>query len=185
MPSRKPSRKVGTRKLTLIREPQKQAAVKISRELAMEFNKSVSIQELNSVDFNLLDFPAEATCNVAHQILTTRFTQIEFENAKLRKFIAKVGYKYQKYGNPFHNIHHGVTVMHGAYTLTRNTRFLSTFNEHHTFAFVVAALCHDLNHPGRTNIYEEKIESRLANRYGDRSVLESYSIAKALKLLTD
>lgn len=124
-------------------------------------------------------------CSIAHQILKSRFNHIGFEDAKLRKYIAKVGYKYQKHSNPFHNIFHGATVMHGAYLLSSTAKFKATFKDMHAFSFVVAGLCHDLNHTGRTNIFEEKTESRLANRYGDRSVLESYSIAKALKLLTD
>ena len=49
--------------------------------------------------------------------------------------------------------------------------------------FMIAAYCHDVCHTGVTNFFEEKTTSRLANRYGDRSILEYNSIAKSLDLL--
>jgi hypothetical protein len=42
---------------------------------------------------------------------------------------------------------------------------------------MVAALCHDLDHPGRTNAYEIATGSALALLHNDRSVLENHHLA--------
>lgn len=152
MPIRKPSRKLGTRKMTYTRAYQK-GTVKICRELPFDSAYTLAMEQLDSHNLHLLEYPPSVACSIALQILITRFPEMEFEQGKLHKFISKVGYKYQKQSNPFHNIFHGVTVMHGAYVLSRSTKFTSYFSEMQAFAFIVAALCHDLNHTGRTNIF--------------------------------
>lgn len=63
------------------------------------------------------------------------------------------------------------TVLHGAYIMSKSNIFKELFKVETIFTYLVAALCHDIAHTGVTNAFEEKIESRLANRYGDRSVL--------------
>lgn len=40
------------------------------------------------------------------------------------------------------------------------------------FALILAALCHDVSHTGRTNTFEINSLSNLALRYHDKSVLE-------------
>lgn len=68
-------------------------------------------------------------------------------------------------------MHHGFTVLHGAYIFSLNPFFQSVFNPNIILSFLISALCHDLSHSGFTNSYEEKTESKLANRFGDRSIL--------------
>lgn len=41
------------------------------------------------------------------------------------------------------------------------------------FSLLLAALCHDLQHPGNTNAYELATQSELSTRYNDCSPLES------------
>lgn len=85
--------------------------------------------------------------------------------------------------NAFHNIYHGFTVLHGAYTISKSQVFSDMFDDEITLTYLIAAYCHDVSHTGVTNFYEEKITSKLANRYGDRSILEYNSIAQSLNLL--
>lgn len=40
------------------------------------------------------------------------------------------------------------------------------------FAVIIGALCHDVAHTGRTNVFEMNSLSSLAIRYHDKSVLE-------------
>lgn len=40
------------------------------------------------------------------------------------------------------------------------------------FTLILSALCHDVDHTGRTNIFEINSLSKLAIRYHDKSVLE-------------
>ena len=52
------------------------------------------------------------------------------------------------------------------------------------FALIFGALCHDVSHRGRTNIFEINSLSNLAIRYHDKSVLEQHHAATAIKLMT-
>jgi len=40
------------------------------------------------------------------------------------------------------------------------------------FSLIIAGLCHDVSHRGKTNLYEINSFSNLALRYHDKSVLE-------------
>ena len=47
----------------------------------------------------------------------------------------------------------------------------------------MSALCHDVGHTGRTNIFEVNSQSKLALRYHDRSVLEQHHAAVSFKIM--
>jgi hypothetical protein len=85
---------------------------------------------------------------------------------------------------PFHNLRHAFTVMHAAW------RFLDAEGEPRLLhepldclALLIAALCHDLGHPGTNNAYHVNTGSVLALRYNDASVLESHHAAACFELL--
>eukprot|EP00730_Choanoeca_flexa_P005755 TRINITY_DN12015_c0_g1_i12.p2 TRINITY_DN12015_c0_g1~~TRINITY_DN12015_c0_g1_i12.p2 ORF type:complete len:252 (+),score=70.44 TRINITY_DN12015_c0_g1_i12:1127-1882(+) len=53
------------------------------------------------------------------------------------------------------------------------------------FAFLVAALCHDLEHNGLNNAFHSNSMSKLALRYNDKNVLENHHCATAFEILLD
>ena len=90
-----------------------------------------------------------------------------------RAFILSVRQNYRD--NPFHNWYHGFSCLHFAYlslrTLTNASQFLTHLD---VLAMLVAALCHDIDHPGNTNSFEINMNSELALVHNDISVLESH-----------
>ena len=50
-------------------------------------------------------------------------------------------------------------------------------------ALLLAALCHDLEHPGTTNAFQVNTGSVLAQRYNDASVLENHHCHLCFQLL--
>lgn len=50
-------------------------------------------------------------------------------------------------------------------------------------ALLVAALCHDVSHPGTNNTFQVRTASEVALTYNDRSVLENMHASVATKLL--
>ncbi|KDO31984.1 hypothetical protein SPRG_03201 [Saprolegnia parasitica CBS 223.65] len=62
---------------------------------------------------------------------------------------------------------------------------LPTISELDALGVLLAALGHDLGHPGNDNAFEVATSSELAIRYNDISVLESHSIALLFGLLRD
>lgn len=83
----------------------------------------------------------------------------------------QIGANYNSTENVFHNIYHAFTVLHGAYTISKSEAFNELFDEETTLTYLIAAYCHDVCHTGVTNFFEEKTVSKLANRYGDISIL--------------
>jgi hypothetical protein len=127
MPTRKSTHKDGTRKMT-VREAQPLMVINKCRELSIDFNEKLDMSTINQMDFNILDYNINSTCCIINQILLSRFPKMSFNQDKMCKFISKVGYKYQKFNNPFHNIYHGFTVMHGAYMISQSKKFKTAFD---------------------------------------------------------
>ena len=50
-------------------------------------------------------------------------------------------------------------------------------------ALLLAAMCHDLEHPGTTNAFQVNMQSELAIRYNDKHVLENHHSCVASQLL--
>lgn len=51
--------------------------------------------------------------------------------------------------------------------------------------FIVAAACHDVDHPGFNNVFLMETRHPIANFYNDQSVLENHHIATTFKVLSE
>jgi hypothetical protein len=102
--------------------------------------------------------------------------------AALRAFTAQVRAHYR--ANAYHCFAHAVHVLLNAHRLLRDlaTDAFTAFTAGERFALLFAALVHDLDHPGHTNMFEIERASALARLYNDQSVLEMHSISLAYEL---
>jgi hypothetical protein len=103
---------------------------------------------------------------------------------KLAGFVGQLQAKYDSHSNPYHNWFHGFNVMHCAYYILASTPAGSLYNALEIFAILVAGLCHDVDHTGRTNAFEISKETDLAILYSDIAVLENHHAATAFFLLS-
>uniref|UniRef100_A0A7S3PNG3 Phosphodiesterase n=1 Tax=Aplanochytrium stocchinoi TaxID=215587 RepID=A0A7S3PNG3_9STRA len=88
--------------------------------------------------------------------------------------------------NPFHNWYHAFSVAHMATVfMVRNPCIPHTLGPRYHLAFIIAALGHDLNHPGNDNSFEINSHSALAESYNHESVLENYHVSILLQLLNE
>ncbi len=85
--------------------------------------------------------------------------------------------------NPYHNFQHAVNVLHSTYILLHRAHYLPRIPPAFVFATLIAALCHDVDHPGNTNSYEIHSNSALAMLYNDNSVLENHHCHLTFTLL--
>eukprot|EP00904_Undaria_pinnatifida_P009831 jgi/Undpi1/5979/HiC_scaffold_2.g01253.m1 len=99
----------------------------------------------------------------------------------LRSFVRGVEEKYHP--NPFHNLTHAVSVTHAAFTIVSTTQISSLLRPLDKLALLVAAFCHDVDHPGNNNAYEVNSLSPLALQHGDSSVLERHHVFVAYQIL--
>merc|ERR1719223_1247716 len=101
---------------------------------------------------------------------------------KLSRFLARVRSKYRH--NPYHNWYHGFMVMHFVYlTIISSPAVQRCLLPVHVLGALVAALCHDIDHPGNNNAFEISAMTQLALRHNDRSVLENHHAYTTFELL--
>ena len=100
---------------------------------------------------------------------------------QLRAFIWEVSRHY--HNNPYHNFHHAVDTTNVMAWLVSMQRMRRILPDVHAFVLLVAALVHDLDHPGTDNQWEIKTQSERARRYHNVAVLEHHSLDLALALL--
>lgn len=144
----------------------------------------VSMGALESLDFNVWEYSHEQLVSAAWIMIRDLDAFHQIPQPVLREFLQSVAENY--HDNPFHNWHHGFSVMHFAWLCCRQlmreecTKILSSVE---ILSMLIAALCHDLQHPGHTNAYEVNIGSDLALLHHDTSVLEQHHAVSTLRLL--
>lgn len=111
--------------------------------------------------------------------------QFYVSTSVLFNFIKKVQLECDKRQNPFHNFNHCFSVMHSTYMLLSSTIALNFFSGLNIFGLLIAAVCHDIDHTGRTNMFEINSKSALATMYNDKSVLEQHHAAVTFEILNE
>eukprot|EP00596_Hydrurales_sp_CCMP1899_P005532 CAMPEP_0119051604 /NCGR_PEP_ID=MMETSP1177-20130426/73165_1 /TAXON_ID=2985 /ORGANISM="Ochromonas sp, Strain CCMP1899" /LENGTH=413 /DNA_ID=CAMNT_0007030865 /DNA_START=1134 /DNA_END=2372 /DNA_ORIENTATION=- len=101
---------------------------------------------------------------------------------RLRHFFISVQKMYHK-NNAFHNFKHAWGTMHLTYQILRHGAedYLSSLE---ILAVLIAAISHDLDHPGNNNAFEIATRSALAVTYSDDTVLERHHCSCALQLIS-
>ncbi|OMJ86363.1 hypothetical protein SteCoe_12152 [Stentor coeruleus] len=95
----------------------------------------------------------------------------------LYSFLSRIKEKCNYWTNPFHNFNHCFNVMHGVYLLLSCTPSGSYFSSMQILALLISAICHDVDHRGKSNMFEVNSRSHIANTYHDKSVLERHHAA--------
>ena len=102
--------------------------------------------------------PFEYTADELKDLLFAMFRNLnlidlfEIDTGKLNIFLNEVekGYQY----NPYHNFEHGFVVAHVCYLFLTRTGLRAVTESYEVLAMLVAALCHDIDHPGHNNGFE-------------------------------
>jgi len=69
---------------------------------------------------------------------------------------------------PYHNYGHAFNIAHYVYIILRKTKIIETFLEDiDVLTLIVAAIGHDLNHPGVNNMYYTKTKHPIAQTVND------------------
>lgn len=105
------------------------------------------------------------------------FQRYKISSNILYSFSKHIEELYSTKQNPFHNFSHGFSVMHSIYMLLTSTPAGSVFSSSKVLALLIAGLCHDVDHTGRSNSFEISSQSHLSILYHDKSVLENHHAA--------
>ncbi|CAM9627850.1 unnamed protein product [Chrysoparadoxa australica] len=142
-------------------------------------------EEHSLVDWNLNVF--ETTTGVKHEMLQGMFRDLgcmrhlETTEETLNNFIQVIWDNYRP--NPFHNTNHAFDVAHITYMMIKAMGVSKLLSPLELLVTLVAAFCHDVDHPGNNNAFESNSLSPLTIRHADSSVLEKHHIHTTFRLL--
>lgn len=105
------------------------------------------------------------------------------DEARLRAFVWQVSRLYRN--NPYHNFQHAVDTTNAMAWMVTRPGLSKRLPDLYVFVLILAALVHDLEHPGTDNQWEIKTRSRLAEKYRNEAVLENRSLDGTFDLLQD
>lgn len=83
--------------------------------------------------------------------------------------------------NPYHNSTHAADVLHATAYFLEKERLQSWMDPTDQAAILLAAIIHDVDHPGKTNAFLINTSDPLALMYNDTAVLEMHHAAFAFK----
>ena len=109
--------------------------------------------------------------------------EFDIPREKLLGFLTRIEAKYLK-ENYYHNSVHAADVLNSAlHLLMSSLHSLGCFLSVEVFALLVAAIGHDVKHPGFNNSFLIATQDPLALRYNDRSVLEMMHCSLTFQVL--
>ncbi|KAL8270910.1 hypothetical protein Esti_005164 [Eimeria stiedai] len=126
-------------------------------------------------DFDILAFSnttENVLLEVGYALLCRLVGDWGCEESQLIRFLVTVQGQYLP--NPYHNKLHGAAVAHLTECLTKMLNAQRTMNSVDKATLTVAAICHDVGHPGRNNQFFVNCYDPLAVIYNDQAVLENF-----------
>eukprot|EP00930_Biecheleria_cincta_P026921 TRINITY_DN18925_c0_g1_i1.p1 TRINITY_DN18925_c0_g1~~TRINITY_DN18925_c0_g1_i1.p1 ORF type:complete len:923 (+),score=166.75 TRINITY_DN18925_c0_g1_i1:112-2880(+) len=118
---------------------------------------------------------------VAHPSGIIALSGEEGEDQLLQRFILTLQKGYNP--NPFHNFAHALDVLAGVVRMLKLVEADTFLSDLEQFSILVAALGHDLGHPGQNNGFLSEVSHELAIRYNDMSPLENMHCSKLYQIL--
>ena len=182
------------RKMSLISNPTNMHTVDVSSWSRMETSFSRFVTYKDSEDFSLdisdwgfdlRECPYEFRALMVGQMFMDLGIHEEFAIPihVFVNFVERVEESMMLHDNPYHNFDHACDVAQAAFVLLGRMEASKLLTPLETFALMIAAFCHDLEHPGLNNAYQVKAKSKLAIQYEDQSVLEYHHAACAFRIL--
>jgi high affinity cGMP-specific 3',5'-cyclic phosphodiesterase 9 len=157
----------------------------VKNDLSLLDNKHLTIpDEILTPGLNILELEEWLLPNIIMYLFKTFILSFEYKKISplaLKEFIVDVCDAYLEV--PYHNLHHATNVLHITYMLLNKCELYDKLNPDILFATLIAALVHDIGHPGTNNLFEINTFSDLALKYNDMSVLEQYHCALAFDLM--
>nr|CCA14186.1 3'5'cyclic nucleotide phosphodiesterase putative [Albugo laibachii Nc14] len=135
-------------------------------------------------DFNIFVVESDSLIDYAHRMcMVVQMDQkLRIDSDTIWNFIYAVKTHYHP--NPYHSFLHAVGVLHATYMILTTTQAPKLLTSLDIVGCLIAALCHDIDHPGHSNSYEIMAGTHLAMLYSDNSVLEHHHAFTTFHLLT-
>lgn len=139
--------------------------------------------DLSSVRFPVWDYDSDGLIQTMTDIIEESGirTHWEIPHDHLQRFLLQIRSNYQE--NPYHNFRHAFCVTQIVYSLLRTLSTDITMDLDSWGVLLVAAIAHDVDHPGLTNSFLVKSSDSLCVLYGDISTLEYHHFTTLCNIL--
>lgn len=111
------------------------------------------------------------------------FNALSIDKLKMAAMISMVEAKYRR--NPYHSFNHAVDVFQFVYSLVTDSNIGVLLTKFDQFTVLLAALFHDIDHPGLNNIYMQNSRDELTLVYNDTAILEMHHCSVAFEIMID
>jgi hypothetical protein len=165
--------------------PQNDERERIRLQELAEHQTVVGLEVLNSWSFDVLEYNNEQLCEVITYLFSVHNFFIDFHvpAGSFHSFIIELSQRYVQ-TNVYHNFKHGCDVCHTTHRYMTISRLSSGVSRLELFSILVAALAHDVGHPGVNNIFLVKAKDELALRHNDKSPLENMHCVVLYEILS-
>ncbi|XP_055859907.1 dual 3',5'-cyclic-AMP and -GMP phosphodiesterase 11A-like isoform X3 [Biomphalaria glabrata] len=161
------------------------ASVPQEEVLKLKEKKLPDIQELKIMEFTFNDFSLDndqmmqASVIMFNDLGLSKKFRIEYET--LCRWLLTVRKNYRNVA--YHNWRHAFNVCQVMFTILKHCQCKNYLTDNETLALTVACLCHDLDHRGTNNAFQQKSSSALSQLYGTSATLEHHHFNHAIMIL--
>eukprot|EP01094_Clydonella_sp_ATCC50884_P016722 TRINITY_DN2793_c0_g1_i10.p1 TRINITY_DN2793_c0_g1~~TRINITY_DN2793_c0_g1_i10.p1 ORF type:complete len:591 (-),score=169.42 TRINITY_DN2793_c0_g1_i10:74-1846(-) len=145
--------------------------------------EETSICNLTSWDFNQWDLEESQLLPLLKEMFSSfgLLERFKIEEHKLEQFLMTVRSRYHP--NPYHCFRHAFDVTQTCYAILTSMNAAKFLSHVDIFALLIAALGHDIGHPGMNNAYQTTALTEIALEYNDKSVLEQFHCSTLFRIL--
>ena len=146
----------------------------------------VDVALVNSWNFDVLKYSNQQLFEVNQYIFSVMgfFSDFKIPVPVFEAFILEMSKQYKE-KNTYHNFYHACDVAHTVFRLIMVSELHKILSPLEIFSTVVAAIGHDVGHPGVNNGFLVKAKDKLAMIHNDRSPLENMHCSLLYEIMGD
>ena len=161
--------------------PSELTSVELSDRMKI-FDPLISIVASNK--FDVLEYQRNDQFRILIHFFD-KFDLLTTFQVSLGTMLRFLGAVYNEYHQiPFHNFNFAVSATQFVYYEIREGKLNLSLNKLELFVLLVACICHDMGHSGRTNTFNAKAQTPLSILYKDQPVMETFHCSSAIKVLS-
>ncbi len=163
----------------------KRNAIVIDSKL-QTLKSGVNVSEVNSWSFDVLKYSNEQLFEVNQYMFSVLdlFNTFSIPIPVFEAFLLEMSKRYID-SNTYHNFFHACDVAHTVYRLVMLSELHKILSPLETFSLIIAAISHDVAHPGVNNNFLVKSRDKLAMIHNDRSPLENMHCSLLYEIVRD
>ncbi|XP_022100525.1 dual 3',5'-cyclic-AMP and -GMP phosphodiesterase 11A-like [Acanthaster planci] len=162
-------------------------ACSTSREVEdLKISRLPQIQALGMTRFDFDDFKLDTDEMVKASLRLYMdlglLQKFKIDPLAMTRFLLTVRKNYRPVA--YHNFRHAFNVQQAMFAVLQNTSVVHYLTEPEQLSLLVGCLCHDLDHRGTNNAFQQKSQSPLSQLYGSKATMEYHHFNHTVMILS-